>query len=124
MSEKIRWNVTARVDAGPVLEAADAIDADAYDKLEVTIPDGANKQPINIAPVKWPSVLFLALNPRKTSPSLNYDLNGTKIPIDGPHFLVGSGAVKLLGTGDATLKFSNTSGADATIDILVGRNAS
>jgi hypothetical protein len=123
VSEKINWNVMARAEAGPEIAASDAIDVDAYDKLEVTIPDAANKRAVNIAPVKWSSVQFLALNPRKADASLTYESGGTKIPLDGPHFLVGAGAVKLLGNGDATLKFSNATGADAIVDILVGRDA-
>ncbi len=122
MSETINWNVAARADGGPAVIASGAVKADAYDKLEVTVASGATLA-VNIAPVNWTSVLFLALNPKQLSDQLTYKANGIDIPVNGPHFLVGSGAVALLGSGPANLSFMNGAGADATIDILVGRKA-
>jgi len=120
MSEKIDWNVTARVAGGPMVAASGSTKADAYDKIEVTIPTGAT-QAVDIAPGNWTSVLFLALNPAQPSDKLSYKANGSDIVVDGPHFLVGAGAVALLGTGAVNLSFTNGSASDAQIDILVGR---
>ena len=68
-------------------------------------------------------MLFLALNPTPASDKLTYKVNNVDIAIDGPHFLIGPGAVALLGSGAASLNITNASGADATIDILVGRKS-
>ena len=122
MSEMINWTVAARATGGPVVTAAGALPADAYDKLEVAIPS-ATPHAVNVAPGNWTSVLFLALNPTPASDKLTYKVNNVDIAIDGPHFLIGPGAVALLGSGAASLNITNASGADATIDILVGRKS-
>ena len=124
MSESISYSVAARVNAGPVLTASGAIEAEAYDKIEVTIPANTTTAlTVNVAPVKWSSVMFLAVKPKQADKQLTYDVGGTDIAVDGPHVLVGAGAVALLGTGNAALKFKNAAGTDATVDILVGRKA-
>jgi hypothetical protein len=119
VSEMINWTVAGRATGGPVVTAAGALPADAYDKLEVTIP-AATTQAVKVAPGNWTSVLFLALNPTPASDKLSYKVDNVDIAIDGPHFLIGAGAVALLGNGAATLSITNATGADATIDIRVG----
>jgi hypothetical protein len=123
VSETINWSVAARANAGPTVTANNSMTVDAYDKLEVTIANGATDA-VNIAPVAWTKVQFLALSPKQPSAQLTYQAGGGSIAIDGPHFLVGAGAVALLGTGNAILSITNSTGADAVIDILVGRKAS
>lgn len=122
MSETINWNVAARADGGPVVTASGAIKADAYDKLEVKIAAGAT-QTVSIAPVNWTSVLFFALNPKQPAAKLSYKANTVDIAVDGSHFFVGAGAVALLGSGTASLSFTNSDTTDITVDILVGRKA-
>ena len=120
MSESISWSVVARVDAGPVVSAEATMQADAYDKLEVTI--AAHKTlAVSIAPDKWTSVQLLVLSP-ETPNKLTYAVDSVDIAFDNPHFLVG-GAVALLGTGSASLSFKNDGDTDTTVDILVGRKA-
>jgi len=53
---------------------------------------------------------------------LTYKVGANDVPLDGPHVLIGAGAVGLLG-GATSLSFTNKTGADAVIDILVGRDA-
>lgn len=122
MSESISYSVAARVSAGPVITASGEIEADAYDKLEVTIAANTTSA-VKVAPGKWTSVLFLALKPKQADKLLTYKVGGADIAVDGPHVLVGAGAVALLGTGTADLSFTNGAGTDATVDILVGRKA-
>lgn len=52
-----------------------------------------------------------------------YEVNGTTVPLDGPHVLIGAGAVALLGESIGMLKFSNGTSEDATVSILAGRDA-
>lgn len=122
MAESIDWNISARARGGPLLASAGTLAADAYDKITVTIAD-TTTQTVTVAPGKWTSVSFLAVNPSKGGAKLTYKNGATDIVLDGPHFLVGAGAVGLLGTGEASLAFTNKTGADVTIDILVGRDA-
>jgi hypothetical protein len=122
MSQSIDWNISARASGGPLLTGAGSAVVDAYDRITVTVAAAAT-QVVNVAPAKWDSVSFLALIPAKADPKLTYNNGATDIVLDGPHFLIGAGAVSLLGTGNATLTIKNGTAADATIDILVGRDA-
>ena len=45
------------------------------------------------------------------------------IPLDGPHVLIGAGAVALLAATVGTLEFTNGTAEDAEISILAGRDA-
>jgi hypothetical protein len=122
MAESIEWNISARAHGGPTLAAVNKLDVDAYDKIAVTVADGTTKA-VTIAPGKWDTVSFLALSPAKADAKLSYNNGASDFKLDGPHFLIGAGAVALLGTGNATLTFKNATGADSVIDILVGRDA-
>ncbi|MDB5970541.1 MAG: hypothetical protein JWQ90_2991 [Hydrocarboniphaga sp.] len=122
MTESISWNVTTRAIGGPQIASGGSLQADAYDKLEVTVAAGAT-QAVNIAPGNWTSVQLLVINPSAASNTLTYNFGTSDIVLDGTLFLAGLGAVSLLGAGAATLTFKNTSTADITIDILVGRSA-
>ena len=122
MAQSIDWSISARPTGGPLLTGAGSVAVDAVDKIAVTIADGVT-QAVTIAPGTWASVSFLALNPSKAGAKLTYNNGATDIVLDGPHFLIGTGAVELLGTGNATLTFKNSTGADVNVDILVGRDA-
>jgi hypothetical protein len=43
--------------------------------------------------------------------------------LDGPHVLIGAGAVALLGATQNSIEFTNGGSEDATVNILVGRDA-
>lgn len=119
MAEKISWNYVAQALNGPSLSGQGVLEVDAYDKIEVTIMDGATQQ-VNLVPSG--TVSLLVINPAVPDVDLSYDIGGTAIALDGPHVLIGTGAVSLLG-GASNLSFTNNTGADATIEILLGRDA-
>ena len=119
MAEKINWSYVAQALDGPSLSGAGSVEAEAYDKFEVTIPDNAT-QAVNLVPAG--TVSLLVINPASPDAKLTYKVGGKDVPLDGPHVLIGSGAVSLLG-GAASLSFTNKTGADAVIDMLVGRDA-
>ena len=120
MSETINWNFVTQVLQGPSVSAAASInDVDAYDKFDITIADTVT-QTVNLVPAD--SISLLVINPKTPDEDLSYDLSGSPIALDGPHVLIGSGAVSLLG-GATSLDFTNNTGADAVIEILVGRDA-
>ena len=78
---------------------------------------------VAVAPGTWAKVSFLALIPSTPAATLSYSpASGPTYVLDAPHFLIGAGAVSLLGTGNATLQFTNTGAAAVTIDILFGRS--
>lgn len=121
MSETIKWNFVTQVLQGPGVSAADSItDVDAYDKFDISLADTVT-QAVNLVPAGG-NISLLVINPKPPHANLSYDLGGNTIALDGPHVLIGSGAVSLLG-GATSLTFTNTTGADAVIEILVGRDA-
>jgi hypothetical protein len=120
MSETIKWNFVTQVLQGPSVSGAASIDdVDAYDKFDIEIADSVT-QTVNLVPSG--SISLLVINPKKPDENLSYDLSGSPVALDGPHVLIGSGAVSLLG-GATSLDFTNSTGADAVIEILVGRDS-
>lgn len=121
MPEIIKWNFVTQVLKGPSVSAKGSItDADAYDKFDVELNDTVT-QAVNLVPA-GASISVLVINPKTPDADLSYDLGGNPVPLDGPHVLIGEGAVSLLG-GATSLTFTNSTGADAVIEILVGRDS-
>ena len=120
MSETIKWNFVTQVLNGPSVSAAASIgDVDAYDKFDINLAD-TDSQVVNLTPGGDTSLLVI--NPQVPDENLSYDLSGNPIALDGPHVLIGAGAVSLLG-GATSLTFTNNTGADAVIEILIGRDS-
>lgn len=120
MSETIKWNFVTQVLKGPSVSAAASIDEiDAYDKFDITLAD-TDAQVVNLTP--GGNTYLLVINPRIPHEDLSYDLGGNPVALDGPHVLIGAGAVSLLG-GATSLTFTNSTGADAVIEILIGRDS-
>jgi hypothetical protein len=119
MVEKISWNYVAQALSGPSLSGQGELEIDAYDKFSFIIPDNATQQ-VDLVPGS--TVSLLVINPDKTSDKLTYKVGSKDVKLDGPHVLIGAGAVSLLGVTDK-LTFANKTGADATIEILIGRDA-
>lgn len=119
MPEKIKWNCVAQVLNGPSVSSVVEIEPDAYDKFEVLIIDSTT-QAVDLVPSG--KVFLLIVNPKKPDKKLTYDLGGSPIALDGPLTLIGEGAVSLLG-GATSLTFTNGTGADVIIEILIGRDA-
>jgi len=119
MAEKINWNFVLQALNGPSVSGAGTLEMDAYDKIEVTITAGATQQ-VNLVPSG--TVSLLVINPVVPNADLSYDVGGNAVALDGPHVLIGTGAVSLLG-GARDLTFTNNTAADSTIEILLGRDA-
>jgi hypothetical protein len=119
MAEKISWNFVAQALNGPSVLGKGLLEVDAYDKIKVTITTGATQQ-VDLVPSG--TVSLLVINPAVPDIKLSYAIGANTIGLDGPHVLIGTGAVSLLG-GATSLTFTNNTTADATIEILLGRDA-
>jgi hypothetical protein len=119
MAEEISWNFVAQALKGPSVSAAGDLTVDGYDKFDITITDSAT-QAVNLVPSG--TISLLIINPKKPSENLSYDQSGSPVVLDGPHVLIGTGAVGLLG-GAVSLTFTNNTGADSVVEILIGRDA-
>src|SRR5262249_26412146 len=122
MAEQLSWSFSVAAAGGPSVSGADSLAVDAYDRLHVNIPAGGNAD-VKILPGGSPDVSLLVISPSKPSPDITYDVGGNDVALDGPHVLIGVGAVGLLAANIGTLKFTNAGAADVEIDVLVGRKA-
>lgn len=121
MAEKISWSFLVQPLNGPIVSAAATLDkADAYDKFNIKVLDN-DKQTVNLAP-SGGTLYLLAINPKVPDAKLTYKLGTNDVELDGPHVLIGSGAVGLLG-GVTSLDIDNKTGADAEIEILIARDS-
>ncbi len=125
MSEKLNWNLSASASGGPQLAHAGTFAVDGYDKFQVTVTK-AQGATLSVGPGKWAGVSLLMIKPSLFDPKLTYKTGALTAALDSTLLLVGSGAVSLLGDGDAQLAFSYGGDAegDIVIHVLVGRNAS
>lgn len=120
MAEHLIWKVTVRADHGPQLTASGDISVEAYDKLSVVVPT-AGAVAVELGPANTGRITCLVILPSAPSKDVSYALDGKTVTLNQPQFLFG-GAVDLVGNPNQ-LKFSNAGGADATVEILVGRDA-
>jgi hypothetical protein len=126
----ITWTVKAEVANGPSFNKSTTLNVEAYEKIDVVVPGGETDMEVS---VDGSGLQFLAIRvdqpatlPAQTP--LSYKVNdsgGDVIDLDQPvQLLVGSGAVGLLGVNALDSLFFSNSGADnATVSILVGRDA-
>lgn len=126
----IKWNFQAAVAGGPsVALSQPGITVDAYDVVQVALPDGASGTAVSIQPSSSASEMALVvISSDEYGAKLTYQVDsvGATNVLDGPHVLIGSGAVSFLHPGGApsSLSFTNHLGKTANVSVLVGRNVS
>ena len=122
MPEKLSWNFAARVLGGPTIARNGDVEVEAYVKIRVTIKKD-KIQDVEVFPGAGGSAQLVVISPAIPSDKLTYEVGSAKVPLDGPHILIGSGAVGMLGSKIGTLKFENKTPQDAEIEIIAGRDA-
>jgi hypothetical protein len=122
MPEQLKWTFAARVLGGPTIGGGGELEIDGYVKLAVTIEKDLTQE-VEIFPGAGGSAQIVVISPAKPDPKLTYKLGTDDVPLDGPHVLIGSGAVGMLGNKVSSLEFTNKTDADAEISILAGRDA-
>jgi hypothetical protein len=121
----ISWKLDVSVAGGPSAALAQSVAAEAYDKVTVEIADTAADQTVEIGAATG-DVLFLLITASTYGDGLTYRVNDGGNPahaLDRPLLLAGAGAIGLLGFSPTSLLFSNALGANATVEILVARDA-
>lgn len=121
MPEKINWTLNVQVAGGPKVSVSDTMEVDAYDKIEAVIP-ASGSATVNVQPANG-AHFFLITASSYDGLTYEVDGSGTSVTLDGVHVLIGAGAVGLLGATQSQFEFANAGGADVTISILVGRDA-
>ncbi|MGH2690313.1 MAG: hypothetical protein ACRDKW_16125 [Actinomycetota bacterium] len=122
MPEKLAWTYSVQALAGPTVTGSGNMLVDSYVKLNVVVPN-KKKLDVEIQPGTGSGLQILLIQPAKPSADLSYTAGSDTIVLDGPHVLIGSGAVSLLAASVGKLTFDNKADVDAEISILAGRDA-
>ncbi len=122
MAEKIGWTYSVQALGGPSVTGSGSMLVDSYVKLSVVVPKQKTLD-VEIQPGAGSSLQILLIQPVTPSPDLSYKSGADTVVLDGPHVLIGSGAVNLLAVSVGKLTFDNKSDVDAGISILAGRDA-
>lgn len=129
MPIKINWAFNAQVAGGPKVAAAESVEVDAYENIEVVVPkhdadDGTAE--VGIVPADTGEILFLLIKADNyTDTQLSYVIGDETdaIALDAQQVFIGAGAVGLLGDSPSKLTFTNKGSKDIAVRILVGRKA-
>lgn len=122
----INWQFQTTIAGGPAFIINQPnIQVDGYDLVAVTIPvSGTVAVPIQPSTGAG-DVLFLVITSSQYGAGLSYtvDALSTNHVLDGPHMLIGSGAVAFLNSSAPphTLTFDNTLTTKADVQVVVGR---
>ena len=137
MPTSVSWSVNVSVCGGPQLTESRAGEVEAFDVIKITVPAGEVGAPgeatVEVQPAAAAEdVLLVLIKSDRYSQApdeelLKFSVEGGQqdIALDAPQWLVGRGAIGLLGASPKKLEFQNELGAgnDAAITIIVGRNA-
>ncbi|HEY0098603.1 MAG TPA: hypothetical protein VGB76_06580 [Pyrinomonadaceae bacterium] len=129
MPIKINWTFNAQVAGGPKVAAAESVEVDAYENIEVVVPkhdanDGTAE--VGIVPADTGEILFLLIKADNyTDTQLSYVIGDAtdEVALDAQQVFIGAGAVGLLGESPSKLTFTNKGPEDIAVRILVGRKA-
>lgn len=130
MPTTIRAILRAEVAGAGTSSATHTIEAEAYDRIDVTVPTGApNTATVQVQPGGAGQVQLLLVTASAYpadgtgAAQLTYAVDGgSSIDLDAPLLVVGSGAVGLLGDVNEIV-FTNDSDEPIDVSILVGRDA-
>lgn len=128
MGETITWNHLVQIGSAVQVNTSQSVAVDAYDVVEVDLADGSVDVEVQVQPASAVGLVkFLAITSTAYDAALTYAVNdvaGTPRMLDGPQVFSSPGAIELLDASPPTsLFFSNGSGADMTVKILAGRDA-
>ena len=122
----ISWSMTAQVPGGPKLSLSKTFEVGAYDAIEAVLSDNTPKT-LDVQPsTSSDQIKFLIISSNLYNESITYTVSDTDgvsdKKLDAPQVLLGEGAVSLLGAVPKQIEFTNGSGQEVRISILVGRD--
>jgi hypothetical protein len=136
MPTNISWKLNLEIQSGPSIIVADAVQADAYDRIEVKVPDTTGtptaKTTVDLQPGAAGKVKLLLIRSTKYGVDLKYKVPTTpERVLNNALFLVGAGSLELLENplGSATavaldkLEVTNKTGQEVVLEIIIGRTA-
>lgn len=132
MPTNISWKLTVEIQSGPNIIVTNTVQADAYDRIEVKVPDSTAvpaATTVDVQPGAAGKVKLLLIRSTRYGNNLKYkvhDNTTTERVLNDAIFLVGAGSLDLLEDATAPLDkllVTNTTGQDVVLEIIVGRNA-
>jgi hypothetical protein len=132
MPTNISWKLNVEIQSGPSIIVTNAVQADAYDRIEVKVPDttaAPTATTVDVQPGAAGKVKLLLIRSTRYGNNLKYKVHAATTPervLNDAVFLVGAGSLDLLEDPAAPLDkllVTNTTGQDVVLEIIVGRNA-
>ena len=131
MPTNVTWKLNLEIQSGPKAEIANTVQVDAYDRIQVTVPDTTASPAattIDIQPGAAGKVKVLLIQSNRYGDDLTFQVHDNttdEIALNDAIFLAGKGGIELL-EGTTTLDkllVTNTTGQPAVLEIVVGRTA-
>lgn len=123
MSHSIQFNLVASVAGGPSISGSGTMEVPVYSVMEVTVPAGGSAV-LDASPDTAGHLLIITAD---SYDNITYTVTGgVTATLDGPHALLGSGAVGLLNGGNPveTITFNSNATEDVDVTLMLGRDAS
>lgn len=133
MSINISWKLDMEIQSGPSVVVTNAVQVNAYDRIEVEVPDTSatpTATTIDVQPGAVGKVKVVLIKSNRYGDNLKYrvhDNTTTERVLNDALFLAGAGSVDLLEGGGAApldkLLVTNTTGQNVILEIIVGRES-
>lgn len=132
MPINISWKLNVQIQSGPTLAIGNTLQVDAFDRIELTVPDTTatpTATTVNVQPGAVGKVSFLLIRSNRYGDNLKYrvhDATTAQRSLNDAIFLVGAGGLDLMEDPLVPLDqllVTNTTGQPAVIEIIVGRKA-
>jgi hypothetical protein len=130
MPTNISWKLNLEIQSGPNIIVTNAVQADAYDRIEVKVPDptaAPAATTVDVQPEAAGKVKLLLIRSSKYGNNLKYKVHDNTPPervLNDALFLVGAGSLDLLEDPTAPLDkllVTNTAGQDVVLGDHRGR---
>lgn len=132
MPTNISWTLNVKVQSGPQVAEANSILVDAFDKIDVAVPDTTptpKATEIDVQPGAPGKIKFLLIRSTAYGDKVKlrmHNATGIEMTLSDALLLTGKGALELLEDTGAPLDkllVTNTTGAALVVEIFVGRSA-
>lgn len=132
MPTNITWKLNLEIQSGPKLQVANTVQVDAYDRIEVSVPDSSGTPEattVDIQPGGAGKIKVLLIRSNRYGDDLVYQVHDDTTDervLNDAVFLAGTGSLDLLEDVLAPLDkllVTNTTGQDVVLEIIVGRSA-
>lgn len=132
MATNVSWKLNLEIQSGPKVLITNSVQVDAFDRIEVTVPDttaSPTATTVDVQPSAAGKVKLLLIRSNRYGDDLTYrvhDNTTDERALNDAIFLAGTGSLNLLEDPSAPLDkllITNTTGQDVVIEIIVGRTA-